>query len=145
MEKNYKLIVVKRGKEVVKAYTTEKGREDALKVYKLQGLECKKVKNTNKKVETKVPDWISKKKKVVYEAPLELSQEEIREIKELLAARKKQPEISRYPKDDEIKNRSVLVYKAAFDEFAQWAKEHKLTQAEALYLATQKLMQEYEE
>ena len=33
MEKNYKLIVVKRGKEVVKSYATEKGREDALKVY----------------------------------------------------------------------------------------------------------------
>lgn len=89
-------------------------------------------------------DWISKRKKVIYEPPLELSQDEIKEIKDLLAARREPTQLNRYPKDDEIKNRSILVYKAAYDEFAAWAKEHKLTQAEALYLASQKLMQEYD-
>lgn len=98
--------------------------------------------NLNKHL-PKGANWVSKKKKIVYEAPLELSQDEIREIKELLAARQEPVELNRYPKDDEIKNRSILVYKAAYDEFAQWAKEHKLTQAEAIYLASQMLMQNY--
>ena len=97
--------------------------------------------------------WDSKEKKCVYiqqptttqldvkKSELTLSDEEILELKKLLQGRKLLNDI---PTNEEIKKHHISVYEQSYSEFMDWCKKNRLLQKEALYLATQLLMQTYQ-